>query len=158
VQYCFCDWQLINNKKEGKQLQFIAILLLLGLQSTSPNLVTLDELRWKNRIIITITNDHKINKTVFEQISEKEEQVMDRDLVCFLISPDKVMSNGNKMLSLEDQGNLIQKYYKNTDQLKVLLIGKDGGVKMTSDSFDLDEIFRLIDSMPMRQQEMKNKK
>jgi hypothetical protein len=139
-------------------LQFIAILLLLGLQSASSNLVTLDELQWKNRIVIIMTNNHLINENIHRQITDKAEEIYDRDIVWFLISPDKVLSNTDVMLSLEDQGNLLHDYFKNTDQLKVLLIGKDGGVKMESEKFNLDDIFRLIDSMPMRQQEMKKNK
>jgi hypothetical protein len=37
-----------------------------------------------------------------------------------------------------------------------LLIGKDGGVKARArEAVPLDEVFRQIDSMPMRQQEMR---
>lgn len=37
----------------------------------------------------------------------------------------------------------------------VRLVGKDGGVKLTSDEpVELDELFELIDGMPMRQREM----
>jgi hypothetical protein len=40
----------------------------------------------------------------------------------------------------------------------VLLIGKDGGVKSSYDSVpDLDDVFRLIDSMPMRIREAKSR-
>ena len=37
----------------------------------------------------------------------------------------------------------------------IVLIGKDGGVKLRSDDAGLDQIFDLIDSMPMRQAEMR---
>jgi len=37
----------------------------------------------------------------------------------------------------------------------VILVGKDGGEKLrTGDLADLERIFRLIDSMPMRRREM----
>ena len=38
--------------------------------------------------------------------------------------------------------------------MKIILIGKDGGIKMEKEEFDLSAIYELIDSMPMRQQEM----
>jgi hypothetical protein len=38
------------------------------------------------------------------------------------------------------------------------LVGKDGGIKLKrGDQVDLREIFGLIDSMPMRQREMRQK-
>jgi hypothetical protein len=40
----------------------------------------------------------------------------------------------------------------------IILVGKDGGVKLDrQDRTSLEEIFALIDSMPMRQQEMRRK-
>ena len=47
-------------------------------------------------------------------------------------------------------------YYDDDDLQKIILIGKDGGTKMEKTEFDLNYIFNLIDSMPMRQREMKN--
>jgi hypothetical protein len=40
----------------------------------------------------------------------------------------------------------------------LILVGKDGGIKLKrSDQVDLREVFELIDSMPMRQNEMRQK-
>ena len=41
---------------------------------------------------------------------------------------------------------------------QVLLIGKDGGVKLRStEPVSTDELFALIDSMPMRRREMEER-
>jgi hypothetical protein len=43
-------------------------------------------------------------------------------------------------------------------QFMVILIGKDGGEKFRQDrKVELKDIFKIIDVMPMRQQEMKKK-
>ena len=48
------------------------------------------------------------------------------------------------------------RYRVENEDFAVLLIGKDGGVKQTSRSVpDLDQMFALIDGMPMRQMEMR---
>ena len=40
----------------------------------------------------------------------------------------------------------------------LILLGKDGGIKLKrNDRVKLDEIFALIDSMPMRKDEMRQK-
>ena len=41
---------------------------------------------------------------------------------------------------------------------RLILIGKDGGIKLNSRKTSLEEIFSLIDTMPMRQEEMLNDK
>lgn len=49
-----------------------------------------------------------------------------------------------------------QKYDIDPDKFTVLLIGKDGGVKLRSyEPAGPDRIFALIDSMPMRRDEMR---
>jgi len=40
----------------------------------------------------------------------------------------------------------------------VVLIGKDGGVKLSTDSVELADIFSLIDNMPLRQQKRQEKR
>ena len=43
-------------------------------------------------------------------------------------------------------------------QLTVILVGKDGGVKLRrNEQVNLNEIFLLIDGMPMRREEMRRK-
>jgi hypothetical protein len=52
-----------------------------------------------------------------------------------------------------------KKYNVAPNQFTLLLIGKDGGEKLRSTKpVEVETIFRLIDSMPMRQAEMSNKK
>lgn len=41
---------------------------------------------------------------------------------------------------------------------RVLLIGKDGGVKSRSSDLDLEATFGLIDQMPMRREEIRRKR
>ena len=41
---------------------------------------------------------------------------------------------------------------------RLILVGKDGGIKLKRhDQASLEEVFELIDSMPMRQREMRQK-
>lgn len=44
---------------------------------------------------------------------------------------------------------------KSRPEDRVLLIGKDGGIKSREPSLNLEGIFRRIDAMPMRRQEMR---
>ena len=41
-------------------------------------------------------------------------------------------------------------------EFRLILIGKDGWIKLNTRKTSLEEIFSLIDTMPMRQEEMLN--
>ena len=43
-------------------------------------------------------------------------------------------------------------------EFRLILIGKDGWIKLNTRKTSLEEIFSLIDTMPMRQEEMLNDK
>ena len=138
-------------------MHMINFLCLFSLMSVQSNMLTLDDLRWEKRIVVTFSNDQKINETLEDELKDSNHEINDRDIIYFLISPTTTLSNSESYLSLEDLGYLIHEHFNNEDQFKVILIGKDGGVKMEKNNFDLQYIFQLIDSMPIRQREMKAK-
>ena len=55
-----------------------------------------------------------------------------------------------------------ESYFENlslsTSEFRLILIGKDGGIKLNKRKISLEEIFSLIDTMQMRQEEMLNDK
>ena len=49
--------------------------------------------------------------------------------------------------------------HKSNKEFEVKLIGLDGGIKLTKNEIIyIEELYRIIDSMPMRMSEIKNKK
>ena len=91
--------------------------------------------------------------------SAQRPEVADRDLIVF-----EVLESGQSrmnMENLEPQSTdfLRKRFDVNQGQFNVILVGKDGGVKLNrQDKIDLQNIFALIDAMPMRQEEMRQKK
>jgi hypothetical protein len=53
---------------------------------------------------------------------------------------------------------LSQKFLISGDEFKLLLLGKDGELKLNTNSSDLLGIFSLIETMPMRKREIQNEK
>ena len=75
-------------------------------------------------------------------MKENECEILNRDLLHFHFSNDYYFG---KLTTTNDQ------------PLRILLIGKDGGIKYESKrSVSLIQLFELIDSMPMRQDEMQH--
>jgi hypothetical protein len=85
-------------------MQFLSIIFLLGLLSVLSDLVTLDDLKWKNRIIVTVTSDEKINKTLQWKLKDSESEINDRDIIYFLITPFSKISISGHHLSPEELG------------------------------------------------------
>jgi len=66
---------------------------------------------------------------------------------------------GNHLLSEKSVQDIRKRLGVVGGSFQVLLIGKDGGVKLrSSEPVSMKDLFGLIDSMPMRQQEMGSKK
>ncbi|WP_415231139.1 DUF4174 domain-containing protein [Psychromonas sp.] len=111
-----------------------------------------NSLKWGNRIILvnTVNNKDSIMKT-FEQ---NEDNINERDIVWFVIQDDTLATNFNGNLTDDFLSNTVKKY--KSSQGKITLIGKDGGIKSSRESLDLEAIFLEIDAMPMRQIEMQS--
>jgi len=85
-------------------------------------------------------------------------EVLDRDLLIAHVLENgearlgKVRLNSGQALSLRKHLSVPP------GQFMAILIGKDGGEKFRRDrNVELKEIFKIIDGMPMRRQEMKKK-
>jgi hypothetical protein len=135
---------------------FIVIVLFLstfGFASGGVSLDGIDALEWKNRVVLVWSNDRIEDlKAIFDA---NQYEIDDRDILWFIIYGDQVYTNYTGSISQSFVANTNERYF--TKRGNVLLIGKDGGIKKVADSLDLENLFRAIDSMPMRKLEMKTK-
>ncbi|WP_237068222.1 DUF4174 domain-containing protein [Microbulbifer guangxiensis] len=133
-------------------MPFWLFLLVHPLCAEDRGMENLDSLQWKNRILIVRapvagSDAEKTLRAAATEISE-------RHLVWFLITAEGMTSNYTGAIAGGFREMLLQRYF--TDgATNVVLIGKDGGVKAREASLDLEAIFKRIDSMPMRQEEMR---
>jgi len=140
-------------------MHFIKVVLLIFVfniyfvQSQS-----LKEYRWKNRIILLVYNE--ANSESFqkqrESFLEKADALKERDLILIYLNNETVDFNHPDSDAID--GRQLRKQLRIRENFRgVLLIGKDGGVKLRAEySVEPQQIFDLIDSMPMRRAEMKN--
>ena len=120
-------------------LSFMAIMIPIEIQG-----IELNQYLWKNRIILTFADDqdHPDLIRLKVEMNENECEILNRDLLHFHFSNDHYFG---KLTTTNDQS------------LRILLIGKDGGIKYESSrSVSILLLFELIDSMPMRQDEMQH--
>ena len=120
-------------------LSFMAIMIPIEIQG-----IELYQYLWKNRIILTFAEDedHPDLIKLKVEMNENNCEILNRDLLHFHFSNDHKIGNPTT---------------RNDQSFRILLIGKDGGIKYESNrSVSLIHLFELIDSMPMRQDEMQH--
>ena len=102
---------------------------------------------WKNRVIITFSASVKEPERLAlqKQMEEKACAFTDRNLVHI-----------DLLQGSEDFDKMSQQFSVSSSGFQLLLLGKDGGVKLRSSSASLEDIFSLIDTMPMRRSEMRD--
>ena len=121
----------------------------------------LEKHKWKERVlIVTASSPSNVGYKRQDQLLTKGKKGMkDRELVIYRLYADHWLGPKNTALSNDEAQIIYKKYDINSDTFSVVLIGKDGGVKMNkNDIVSTRELFQLIDSMPMRQQEMRKSK
>ena len=135
-----------------KHIVLISILIfsMFAQAEGVPVLSDLDSLEWKNRVIIV--NETKNQDESLQLLKEQSAEINDRDIIWFIIKDDLALTNYSGRLSREFVSNMRERL--GPVQGKVILIGKDGGIKTQSDYLNLEAIFSEIDAMPMRQLEM----
>ena len=127
--------------------------------SASSSLLT--EYRWEKRPLLIFSPHHMDAKLqdMTSRIELSKCQLDDRDMVIGIF-PATGNSRLNKRPVPPGQAAAIRHDYNiQSDTFSILLIGKDGYEKYRSEQVsDLNDIFSLIDGMPMRRQEMASKR
>ena len=121
----------------------------------------LDALRWKNRVLVLFSpSESDVSFQLQKQgLAFRAEEVADRDLLILEIIEQGKSMAGNQLLSEKSVQAIRKRLGVQRGSFQILLIGKDGGVKLrSSEPVSVKDIFGLIDSMPMRQQEMESRK
>ena len=129
----------------------LKLLLVILIFMNSPMYADpLKDYLWTNRVIITFSNSasNKERLLLNQQIDVEKCEYRLRDLVHIdLIKGSENYERLRHKFSIADH-----------PEFKLLLIGKDGKEKLNTNSGDLNTIFAVVDSMPMRKKEMHSSK
>ena len=113
--------------------------------------------QWKERVlIVSASSPTNVGYKRQDQLLTKGKKGMkERDVVIYRLYLDHWLDPQNSLMDKEKADAIYQKYAIDPNTFSILLIGKDGGVKMRKDDIvSTRELFQLIDRMPMRRQEM----
>lgn len=133
--------------------RFLAVLLVLvSLTAYGAEMNNLGEYQWKNRLILVQAASE--TEGAVEILRDARAELDDRDVIWFVNTRQGLVSN-QATVSDGVERDVNELLAKVRPEDRVLLIGKDGGMKSREFSLDLDAIFRRIDAMPMRIREMR---
>jgi hypothetical protein len=109
-------------------------------------------------VLLSAPSDHDDRlRRQRESFAGLEEALCERDLAVVEAVGSAVATTGGPECTSDAQA-LRTRYGIAADRFCILLIGKDGGVKLRSDEpVPAESLFALIDAMPMRRQEMRER-
>lgn len=132
------------------------IFILLCMHST--NSQNFESYTWKNRLLLVLTsNIESISFTRQLKILETESKGLEeRKLLVFKISPNSENSSQEHNDYWITDSKIYHSYSSSADKFKVILIGLDGQIKHEQKTvLTADNLFAIIDGMPMRRSEMR---
>jgi hypothetical protein len=151
---------VINAKAFTFVLIFIMIFRIFNPEGSMAMTVDISEFQWTNRLLFLFSPDPNNPSflTLRNEIMAQKDEIQDRDLIIFEILEQGPSKMDQTDLDPKAAESLRRRFAVPLGTFTVILVGKDGGVKLRrSEPTPLEKIFRLIDSMPMRQQEMRQK-
>lgn len=148
-----------TDRKPFFMIQRLFVMSIILLQTMSVTAQDLSDYRWINRVLVIITDSPESNVYI-EQIKELGKDLKglkERKLLVLSATKNAYKEGIDMNADWKDSITLYQKFEKSNTGFDVILIGLDGGVKARRQQLlKLDDLFTLIDGMPMRRAEIKN--
>ena len=140
-----------------KHLTFITIIIGMALNA-SLSAQDLSEHRWKDRLLLVYTSDRdsEMFRKQLDAWMNDREGLEERKLELYSVTPSLVRrgwSNGK----WEERDDSLDTFLSEKGDFEVVLLGLDGNVKLRQEKLlDSEKLYRTIDAMPMRQNELRN--
>ena len=147
-------------------LALLSAVTLLTPLSARPDPDPLSAYRWTTRLLVLYVPDTQAGRATLRSfrtsLDDRMEDVLDRDLL--VVPVGDLPRPGDALRPAVEVGapgrsQVRRRFGLEGREVQLLLIGKDGGMKarQSEGTLDLDRVFELIDSMPMRRAEMQRR-
>jgi hypothetical protein len=139
---------------------FFAVVVVSTFCKSGAWSMDIDEFLWKNRLLFIFSE--KISdapvKRLLGEISNQTVGILDRDLVVFKIFETGSSFMDSTQMEYEMVEEIRRRFNVSPGILTLILVGKDGTVKLRRNApIDIEDIFAVIDAMPMRRYEIRRK-
>lgn len=144
------------------QIRIVSVAIAAGLISGSALFLAgsasaMSEYRWKNRplLVFAPASGGKSLSRQLAIVRARVEGFRDRDMVVVVVQGSRISMALGRPQRL-GAAALRRRYGVGPASFRTILIGKDGGAKLSSSvPISAARLFGLIDAMPMRRQEMR---
>ncbi|MDP2401022.1 MAG: DUF4174 domain-containing protein, partial [Actinomycetota bacterium] len=137
------------------------LLMMVGLASgNDKDQVDLSSYQGKNRILVVFSSSETnlMYKSFKIQLLRLDQEIRNRDILIIYVFESGDGWLGCLQLNREQALLLRKRFSINMGQSALFLIGKDGEVKLQKQlPVDLSDVFSIIDAMPMRQREIRER-
>ena len=119
----------------------------------------LTDYRWKNRILLLFApsgNDANY-KSFRSDWDRRGEAVADRDLLMVEVLERSDSRLGDTRLGAASAAKLRKQFQIESGSTMFILIGKDGTEKLRKETVKIEDLFEVIDAMPMRKREAESR-
>jgi hypothetical protein len=127
---------------------------------SAPPSFALSDYRWKRRVLVVSAPSHDdpdLGRQL-DMLAQAPGDLADRDMSLVKLLDDGVSAADNRELSADETAAARAALGIERETFTLRLIGKDGTVKLSADrSTPMTEIYALIDTMPMRRQEIRDR-
>jgi hypothetical protein len=147
-------------------LALLAAVMLLSPLSTRADPDPLSAYRWKHRLLVVYVPDTESGRATLRtfraSVDERMEDVLARDLLIVPVGdlprPEDALRPAVDV-GAPGRSHVRRRFGLQGPEVQLLLIGKDGEMKARQSGamLDLERVFELIDSMPMRRAEMQRR-
>ena len=120
----------------------------------------LTQFQWKSRLLFLFAPDRSnpLFKNLQSELIAQKAEVKDRDLVVFEVLEQGPSRMNTAPIDRQVADSIRDRFAIPQNTFSLILVGKDGSIKLNrQDRTHLQEVFDLIDAMPMRQDEMRQK-
>ena len=122
--------------------------------------IDLDKYRWKNRLVLIFASSREDSNYLKQKSALEGEahELEDRDIAVIELLETGRSTMGALPVADEERSVLRRGFEVPADGFCFIPIGKDGAIKLRSEQpVRSRDLFELIDSMPMRKEEMRRK-
>jgi hypothetical protein len=139
----------------------INFLLIFSLSITTLSAQSINNYRWQNRVLILFTPEpqNELFELQYRLLDAVEDELVDRSLVVMLVEPSGDHENLGIFLDEAQSAYLYRQFGAQPYQFEMVLLGLDGNKKLHARNVvtPTKDIFDLIDQMPIRQNELRNR-
>ena len=110
----------------------VAVLSIGGSRNAVATSLDLSQFQWKNRLLFLFApnRNHPFFDVLHKSLTSRKAEAVDRDLVIFEILESGPSRMNTNYLDLHTAQSLREKFDLSRSEFTVILVGKDGGIKL----------------------------